>query len=81
MLSTAIAKLAQHLMLGALLDELSNCNGGIKELLCFGEAPQQSALWLRRVCKRQLDAGWEHSTQLWRLGHSEVDVKKASPGG
>jgi hypothetical protein len=23
----------------------TNCNGGVKEVLCFGEVPQRSALW------------------------------------
>lgn len=88
---TSIAKLASHLVLGALLDELSkryggyeivahwvqgefhhdivlwlpqtarasdlpgrvlviatNCNGGVKEVLCFSEIPDRFALWHRR---------------------------------
>lgn len=88
---TTIAKLASHLVLGALLDDLSkrygdyevvahwvqgefhhdivlwlpqtactsdlpgrvliiatNCNGGVKEVLCFCEIPDRSALWHRR---------------------------------
>jgi hypothetical protein len=26
----------------------TNCNGGVKEVLCFGEAPDRSALWHHR---------------------------------
>ena len=26
----------------------TNCNGGVKEVLCFGSAPAQSALWRHR---------------------------------
>jgi hypothetical protein len=33
---------------GNVLVVATNCNGGIKEILCFGEAPTQSALWHRR---------------------------------
>lgn len=89
-MTTVIEKLAHHLVLGALLDELStrygnyeivahwlqgefhhdlvlrlpeladkelpgrilvvatNCNGGVKEVLCFREVPNRSALWHRR---------------------------------
>ena len=32
-------------MPGPVLVVASNCNGGIKELLCFGELPEQGALW------------------------------------
>jgi hypothetical protein len=86
----AVSPLARHLVLGALLDELSarfgayelaahwtqgefhhdvvirlpetagrelpgrvlvvatNCNGGVKEVLCFGEMPHREALWHHR---------------------------------
>ena len=33
---------------GAILVVATNCNGGIKELLCFDAVPTKSALWLRR---------------------------------
>lgn len=87
---TTVAKLARHLVLGALLDDLSkryggyeiaahwtqgefhhdivlrlpetvgtelpgrvlvvatNCNGGVKEMLCLSEVPDRFALWHRR---------------------------------
>jgi len=33
---------------GAFLVVATNCNGGVKEVLCFGAAPDRSALWHRR---------------------------------
>jgi hypothetical protein len=30
---------------GAVLIVATNCNGGVKEVLCFAEAPQRAALW------------------------------------
>jgi hypothetical protein len=33
---------------GAILVVATNCNGGIKELLCFAVLPTRSALWNRR---------------------------------
>lgn len=33
---------------GPVLVVATNCNGGVKELLCFGEAPQRGALWHSR---------------------------------
>jgi hypothetical protein len=86
--SPAVAKLAEHLALGALLEAIAvdhhgydllahwkqgefhhdvvlrlhdpaalpgpvlvvatNCNGGVKEVLCFGEVPERYALWHAR---------------------------------
>ena len=89
-MTTVVATLARHLVLGALLDDLSkryggyeivahwvqgefhhdivlrlpeiadaelpsrvlviatNCNGGVKEVLCLRETPDRSALWHQR---------------------------------
>src|SRR5262245_8548750 len=33
---------------GPVLVVATNCNGGVKELLCFGEAPERGALWKHR---------------------------------
>ena len=33
---------------GPILVVATNCNGGVKELLCFGEAPLRGALWRAR---------------------------------
>ena len=33
---------------GAILVVATNCNGGVKEVLCFGEMPNRHALWHRR---------------------------------
>jgi hypothetical protein len=33
---------------GPILVIATNCNGGVKELLCFAERPARSALWHRR---------------------------------
>jgi hypothetical protein len=33
---------------GAILVVATNCNGGVKEVLCFGEMPNRYALWHRR---------------------------------
>jgi hypothetical protein len=33
---------------GRYLVVATNCNGGVKEVLCFGEAPDRSALWHHR---------------------------------
>jgi hypothetical protein len=33
---------------GRVLVVSTNCNGGVKELLCFGAVPERSALWHRR---------------------------------
>jgi len=33
---------------GAILVVATNCNGGVKEVLCFGEVPDRQALWHSR---------------------------------
>ena len=33
---------------GPVLVVATNCNGGVKEILCFGTAPERSALWHHR---------------------------------
>jgi len=33
---------------GSVLVLATNCNGGVKEVLCFGEAPTRGALWRHR---------------------------------
>jgi hypothetical protein len=33
---------------GSILVVATNCNGGVKELLCFAEVPSQAALWHAR---------------------------------
>jgi hypothetical protein len=33
---------------GPILVVATNCNGGVKEVLCFGEAPTRGALWHHR---------------------------------
>lgn len=33
---------------GPVLVVATNCNGGVKEVLCFAETPDRSALWHRR---------------------------------
>jgi hypothetical protein len=33
---------------GPILVVATNCNGGVKEVLCFGETPARSALWHHR---------------------------------
>ena len=33
---------------GSILVVATNCNGGVKEILCFGEVPTRGALWQRR---------------------------------
>ena len=33
---------------GPILVVATNCNGGVKEVLCFGERPDRSALWHQR---------------------------------
>ena len=39
---------------GRILAIATNCNGGVKEVLCFDEVPQRSALWHWR-CPRMSD--------------------------
>ncbi len=33
---------------GCILVVATNCNGGVKEVLCFGEVPERGALWASR---------------------------------
>lgn len=33
---------------GSVLVVATNCNGGVKEVICFGEAPARGALWRHR---------------------------------
>jgi hypothetical protein len=39
---------AQRELPGRVLVVATNCNGGIKEILCFADVPQRSALWHHR---------------------------------
>jgi hypothetical protein len=34
---------------GSILVVATNCNGGVKEILSFGELPRRDALWHRRA--------------------------------
>jgi len=43
---------------GPVLIVATNCNGGIKEVLCFAEPPQRAALWHRR-CPQNPDFAGE----------------------
>ncbi len=42
---------------GSVLVIATDCNGGVKELLCFDEVPQQSALWHQRCPENPEFAG------------------------
>jgi hypothetical protein len=39
---------AAHELPGRVLVVATNCNGGVKEILCFAEIPDRSALWHHR---------------------------------
>ena len=38
----------KQLLLGSVLVIATDCNGGVKELLCFDEVPEHAALWHQR---------------------------------
>ena len=42
---------------GSILVVATNCNGGVKEVLCFAEAPQRGALWHGRCPENPEFAG------------------------
>jgi hypothetical protein len=42
---------------GSVLVVATNCNGGVKELLCFDEVPERAALWHRRCPTSEEFAG------------------------
>lgn len=46
----------------------TNCNGGIKEVLCFSEKPTQDGLWKARCPESD-----EFTGELCRIGHAWVE--------